>query len=273
MTQFLATPDPWRTLARFTQARIGLGRAGSSLPTEAMLDFSMAHARARDAVHAPFETDQLARELETAGLAARQVWSRARDRSEYLHRPDLGRRLSPACVENLLPSPGSARRLSVVIADGLSSLAPAQHAVPLLHVLAPQLADWELDDIVLATQARVALGDEIGSLRGAEAVVMLIGERPGLNATDSLGAYLTYKPYIGRSDAERNCISNIRPAGLSYEHAAYKLAYLLHKARVLGCTGVQLKDNSGIERHGTLDDPDNASPQAKRARTSQGHLR
>lgn len=270
MTRSLATPDPWRTLARFTQARIGLGRVGSSLPTEAMLDFSMAHARARDAVYAPFEAEQLARELDAVGLAARHVWSRARDRSEYLHRPDLGRRLSPVCVTDLQPKSNSARRLSVVIADGLSSLAPAQHAVPLLRVLIPQLTEWDLDDIVIATQARVALGDEIGSLRGAEAVVMLIGERPGLNAADSLGAYLTYQPYVGRSDAERNCISNIRPAGLSYEHAAFKLVYLLHEARALGCTGVQLKDDS-VERGGTLDETNDASPHAERTRISSGH--
>lgn len=270
MTRSLATPDPWRTLARFTQARIGIGRVGASLPTEAMLDFSMAHARARDAVYAPFETEPLARELDRIGLGARHVWSRAKDRPEYLHRPDLGSRLSPACVSDLQPKADSARRLSIVIADGLSSLAPAQHAVPLLKVLIPQLTEWDLDDIVIATQARVALGDEIGSLRGAEAVVMLIGERPGLNSADSLGVYLTYKPHIGRSDAERNCISNIRPAGLSYNQAAYKLAYLLHEARALGCTGVQLKDDS-VEEDGALDEPGDASPQAERTRISSGH--
>lgn len=248
MSKSLATPDPWRTLSQFTQARVGLGRVGSSLPTDALLDFSMAHARARDVIYAPLQTDVLAQELEHSGFIVRSVWSRAKDRMEYLHRPDLGRRLSPSCIDDLRAQVNSSRRLSVVIADGLSSLAPAQHAVPLLRALTPQLTEWDLDDIVIATQARVAIGDEIGSLRDAEAVVMLIGERPGLNAADSLGAYLTYRPYVGRSDAERNCISNIRPAGLSYEQAAFKLVYLLHEARVLGGSGIQLKDDSNAVR-------------------------
>jgi ethanolamine ammonia-lyase small subunit len=253
MTKSLTNPDPWRTLARFTPARIGLGRVGSSLPTEAMLDFSMAHAWTRDAIYTALQTEELARELESAGFLTCRAWSRAKDRVEYLHRPDLGRRLSADCIDNLHPHADSSKRLSVVIADGLSSLAPSQHALPLLKCMLPQLIEWEMDDVVIATQARVALGDEIGALRGAEAVVILIGERPGLNAADSLGAYLTYKPHIGRTDAERNCISNIRPAGLSYERAAHKLIYLLHEARVLGSTGVQLKDDSdGVARLGEV---------------------
>lgn len=134
----------------------------------------------------------------------------------------------------------------MVIADGLSSLAPARHALPLLKILKPQLIEWNLDEIVIATQARVALGDEIGVIRRAEMVVILIGERPGLTSTDSLGAYLTFRPHIGRSDAERNCISNIRPTGLTYEQAAYKLIYLLREARILGATGVRLKDDSAV---------------------------
>jgi ethanolamine ammonia-lyase small subunit len=230
-----------------------------------MLDLTMAHARARDAVHTPMQTDQLAREFEDAGFSTRIVWSQAKGRAEYLRRPDLGRRLLPACIEDIQMSLSSTRRLSFVVADGLSSLAPALHALPLLKLLRPQLTEWDLDAVVLATQARVALGDEVGSLRGAEAVVVLIGERPGLNASDSLGAYLTYKPYIGRSDAERNCVSNIRPTGLSYEHAAHKLLYLLHAARVLGSTGVQLKDNSDDARRGTLGEAGNASSQAGKA--------
>jgi ethanolamine ammonia-lyase small subunit len=265
VTESLATPDPWQTLSRFTQARIGLGRIGSSLPTAPMLDFCMAHARARDAVHTPMQTDQLTREFEDAGFLTRIVWSQAKDRAEYLRRPDLGRRLSPACIKNIQMPVSSIRRLSFVVADGLSSLAPALHALPLLKLMRPHLTEWDLDAIVIATQARVALGDEIGSFRDAEAVVVLIGERPGLNAADSLGAYLTYKPHVGRSDAERNCISNIRPAGLSYERAAHKLLYLLHAARVLGSTGVQLKDDSDDARRGTLGEAGNASSQAGKA--------
>jgi ethanolamine ammonia-lyase small subunit len=216
------------------------------MPTEPMLNFSMAHARARDVIYAPLQVDVLAQELKSAGFRSHRVWSQARDRVEYLHRPDLGRRLANECIADLQPSSRSSRKLTVVIADGLSSLAPQEHALALLKVLSPQLVDWDLDEIIIATQARVALGDEIGAIRGAEAVVILIGERPGLTAVDSLGAYLTYKPYVGRSDAERNCISNIRTAGLSYEHAAYKLIYLLREARVLGATGVRLKDDSTV---------------------------
>lgn len=225
----------------------------------------MAHAQARDAVHASFQTDELAQRLEDAGFRIRHAWSQAKDRAEYLHRPDLGRRLSLDCIEGLQPLTHSTRRLSFVIADGLSSLAPAQHALPLLMALMPQLAAWDVDDIVLATQARVALGDEIGALRDAEAVVMLIGERPGLKTADSLGAYLTYEPHIGRLDAERNCISNVRPGGLSYERAAYKLIYLLRAARALGGTGIQLKDDSDDARQDRLDKTGTALPQAEKA--------
>lgn len=246
MNKSVATSDPWRALSRFTDARIGLGRSGASLPTTALLDFSMAHAWARDVIYTSLDTDKMRLQLEGEGFQTAQAWSRAKDRAEYLHRPDLGRRLDPVCIDNLRSHTDSAHRLSVVIADGLSSLAPARHALPLLQELNPQLADWSLDEIVLATQARVALGDEIGSLRRCEAVIVLIGERPGLNAADSLGAYLTYRPFVGRSDAERNCISNIRPAGLSYKDAAHKLIYLLGEARALRSTGVHLKDDSDV---------------------------
>lgn len=216
----------------------------------------MAHARARGAIYTTFHSDSLALELKQAGFPSLEVRSRAKDRPEYLHRPDLGRRLSTDCIRRLQPQSHSAKRLTVVIADGLSSLAPAKSALPLLEILRPQLLEWDLDQIVLAHHARVALGDEIGMIRGAEAVVILIGERPGLISTDSLGAYLTYKPYVGRSDAERNCVSNIRPAGLSYEQAAYKLIYLLREARLLGATGISLKDDSEVTRQMTLDKTD-----------------
>lgn len=256
MTKSLARPDPWQTLSQFTQAHIGLGRVGSSLPTEPMLSFSMAHARARDAIYTTFQTGTLALQLRQLGFSSLQAWSLAKDRQEYLHRPDLGRRLSPDCIDKLQPRSHSAKRLTIVIADGLSSHAPEKHALPLLEILEPQLAEWELDEIVVATQARVALGDEIGMIRGAEVVVILIGERPGLTAVDSLGAYLTYKPHSGRSDAERNCISNIRPEGLSYKEAAYKLIYLLREARILGATGIRLKDDSPVTRQTAIEKPD-----------------
>jgi len=252
VTRSLVIPDPCQTLSRFTKARVSLGRVGVSVPTAPMLDFSMAHARARDAVHTPMQIDKLAMEFTDRGFSSRIVWSQARDRTEYLRRPDLGRRLSPDCLADMQVPSSSPRSLCFVVADGLSSLAPMQHALPLLKVLRPHLSNWDLDVIVLATQARVALGDEIGFLRGAEAVVVLIGERPGLNASDSLGAYLTYRPQIGRVDAERNCISNIRPEGLSYERAAFKLLYLLRGARALGKTGVALKDESEVSSQSEL---------------------
>lgn len=240
-----ALPDPWADLRRFTQARIALGSVGSSLPTSSVLEFSMAHARARDAVHLPLEVDRLASSFEAAFFSVLRVSSQATNREEYLARPDFGRTLHPASRDSLLsPLPAPSRRLTIVVADGLSSLAPTRHALPLALQLRTQLSAWHLDSIIIATQARVALGDDIGRLRNAEAVVMLIGERPGLSSTDSLGAYLTYAPHPGRSDAERNCISNIHHEGLSYTDAAHKIHQLLNAARLAGASGIAIKDRS-----------------------------
>jgi ethanolamine ammonia-lyase small subunit len=235
--------DVWAQLRQWTPARVGLGRAGASLPTEPMLAFELAHARARDAVHAPLDADALAMELcrERFGDSI-VVCSRARDRMEYLVRPDLGRSLDAESCEMLqmaLPSP-----LVVVIADGLSAMAPARHAVPLLVELRRQSESWENVVIVVANLARVALGDEIGEMLHAGAVVVLIGERPGLSSPDSLGIYLTWAPRVGSTDADRNCISNVRPEGLSYAEAAARLRYLLCEARRLRLSGVALKDDS-----------------------------
>ena len=231
---------------RWTEARLALGRVGASMPTAAVLDFSMDHARARDAVHAALHVEALAHTLQAAAFSVLQVESRAATRAEYLRRPDLGRLLSPAGAALLhvqAPLPG--KRLTVVVADGLSAQAPAENALAVLEPLRAGLAvdtpSYTLDSIVIATQARVALGDAIGELRGAEAVIVLIGERPGLRSFDSLGAYLTYRPRPGRSDAERNCISNIRAAGLKPGEAATQLLRLLDGARALGQSGVALK--------------------------------
>ena len=214
-----AAPDPWSGLRRFTPARIALGAVGASLPTSELLAFSLAHARARDAVHLAFESEALAASFEAAGFPILYARSQATNRLEYLSRPDLGRRLDPASVPALtLHGPAPANRLTVVVADGLSSLAAARHALPLLLALKPHLSSWQLDSVVLATEARVALSDPIGQLREAEAVLILLGERPGLSSVDSLGAYLTYAPRPGRTDAERNCVSNIRIGGLPYEN-------------------------------------------------------
>jgi|SRR5580765_6955952 len=233
----------WKALRRYTNARIALGRVGASLLTKDVLDFRLAHARARDAVHIPLNTAALEQQLQDAGYRTICVRSRVTDRAQYLQRPDLGRQLDPGSRERLHCDPVPAR-LTVVVADGLSSLASSRHALPLLNELRARLTGWELDPVVIAVEARVALGDEIGELRGAEAVVVLLGERPGLSSPDSLGAYMTYAPRHGRSDAERNCVSNIRIDGLSYEEAAYRIAYLLNQARLQGCSGITVKDVS-----------------------------
>jgi ethanolamine ammonia-lyase small subunit len=238
--------DPlWAGLRRATAARIGLGRAGNGLPTAAELEFRAAHADARDAVHDELDVDALAAALATLGCGEpARVTSRAADRSEYLRRPDLGR--EPGSP---LPSPGGGE-LAVVCADGLSARAVAAHAVPLLSDLVPRLS-LPVAAPVVATRARVALGDHIGAALGARVVLVLIGERPGLSAVDSLGAYLTFEPRPGRSDAERNCVSNIRtPGGLGYADAARVLASLLGEALRLGESGVRVKDRSRPELPG-----------------------
>lgn len=234
------TNDPWARLRRVTRARIGLGRAGDALPTGALLDFQLAHARARDAVHTPFDTDALAAQLD--GLPVVRVTSAAPSRAVYLQRPDLGRRLSP---ESAAALPSGPFDVAFVIGDGLSATAVHAHAVPTLKAILTRLDGWSIAPIVLATGCRVALGDEIGARLGAGMVAVLIGERPGLSAADSLGIYLTYDPKPGRRDSERNCISNIHPPdGLGYQAAADKLAWLMREARRLKLTGVSLKDDA-----------------------------
>ncbi len=242
-------PDPWTALRAFTPARIALGRTGASQPTSALLAFSLAHAQARDAVHEPLSPAGLAGALAQAGLDVLHVHSRAPDRPTYLRRPDLGRRLDDASATRLReaatrPSPD----LVFVIADGLSALAVNRHAVPLIEAARALLAGWSIGPVVVAEQARVALGDEAGELLGARAVALLVGERPGLSSPDSLGIYLTWAPRVGRTDAERNCISNVRPEGLDCGAAARVLAGLLEGARRLGATGIGLKDEAGAPR-------------------------
>ena len=233
--------DPWSELRSLTPARIALGRAGASLPTREVLAFGLAHARARDAVHQALDFTKLMSELERAGYAPTLVRSAAADRQTYLTRPDLGRRLGAAQTDLR----GDAE-IVVAIEDGLSAIAVQTHAAPLLRELKSMNEErWKGVPVVVALQGRVALGDEIGERMKAKLVVVLIGERPGLSSPDSLGAYLTYAPRVGRTDAERNCISNIRPAGLGYADAARKLDWLAGAALTRGLTGVQLKDDSG----------------------------
>jgi len=242
----ITPPDPWANLARLTPARIALGRTGASLPTREVLAFAHAHSLARDAVKTPLELEQTLEAIETLGLAAFPVESAAPDRATYLRRPDLGRRLSEVSRGRLAGTVKGACDLAIVVADGLSSTAVHAHAAELVAALQPAIrkAGWRLAPVVVARQARVALGDEVGEALGARLVVVLVGERPGLSSPDSLGAYITLAPRVGRTDAERNCVSNIRPGGLSYVAAAFKIAWLAREALRLGLTGVALKDES-----------------------------
>jgi len=230
--------DPWARWRAATRARIGLGRSGDGLPTAALLEFQAAHGRARDAVHGSVDPAVLAASLAPQPTVA--VHSRAPDRATYLRRPDLGRRLDAACIPALQSTRGD-WDVAFVVADGLSARAVMAHAAPLLHACIDRLSGWRMAPVVLAAQARVALGDEIGHALGAACVAMLIGERPGLSVADSLGVYLTWAPRPGRSDAERNCISNIHAGGLGYAQAADILCWLLAAARHRQLSGVALK--------------------------------
>lgn len=245
MTKPPVTLDPWGALRAHTPARIALGRAGASLPTGEVLRFGHAHALARDAVHLALDVQALAQAFEMDGFETQQVASAAPDRATYLLRPDLGRRLDERSMAVLQALDAPACDLLLVTADGLSSLAVQRHALPLAHEIRAQAPEgWRIGPVVIATQARVALGDDIGSVLRPQLVAMLIGERPGLSSPDSLGIYLTWAPQRGRTDAQRNCISNVRPEGLGYAAAARKLWWLCTEARRLQATGVALKDMS-----------------------------
>jgi ethanolamine ammonia-lyase small subunit len=242
--------EVWKKLRTLTAARIALDRSGSSLATAPLLEFRLAHARARDAVNETIDIPRLVDKLADLKWPIVTIDSAAADRSAYLLRPDLGRSLGPKAREALLAHAG-AFDLVVVVADGLSARAVERQVPPLLAALAPSLIAerWSLAPLVLVRQGRVAIGDSIAAVLGAAAVVVLIGERPGLSAPDSLGAYFAWRPIPERTtDAGRNCISNIRPEGLSYGDASFKLAYLLSEMRRRKVSGVALKDDSGSTR-------------------------
>ncbi len=242
--------DAWISLRSTTPARIALGRAGGSLPTREWLDFKSAHAAARDAVHCVFDAEQLAAEVRALGVDVVVVESAAGDRHTYLQRPDLGRRLDERWRYELqeLPRPQAAFDLAIVVSDGLSALAVHRQAAPLLAALLPRLraGACQLAPIVIARFGRVALQDEVGQVLSAQLALMLIGERPGLGSPDSLGAYLVYNPGPGNTDANRNCVSNVRPEGLPHEAAAETIHYLLTEARMRRLSGVQLKDQRAL---------------------------
>lgn len=246
-----ATENPWQQLRHLTPARIALGRAGTSLPTAAQLDFQFAHAQARDAVHTPLDVAALGEALGSLGLDCLRLRSAARDRDTYLQRPDLGRRLHADSAQ-LLREHAAAQDgrpdLAIVIADGLSALAVQRHSQPFLdRLLEPVRAEgWSLAPVVLVEQGRVAVADEVGELLGARMTVILIGERPGLSSPDSLGLYFTWGPKVGLTDAYRNCISNVRLEGLSYGMAAFRLLYLMREACRRQLSGVELKDEAEV---------------------------
>lgn len=247
----------WRQLRAFTDARIGLGRAGVSLPTERMLTFQLAHAQAIDAVHRALDVDAWCSDLAETGIDGPlgeepiRLHSQAEDRTIYLQRPDLGRLLDDASRAKLSEAQDSTQQpfdLAVTVVDGLSARAIHDHAVTFLQALSEVLAasdpDWRIAPLTLVEQGRVAIGDDIAPRLNARAVLVLVGERPGLSSPDSLGLYLTWNPGADTSDADRNCISNVRPAGLPPQRAAQRLVYLLDEANRLGLTGVGLKDRS-----------------------------
>ncbi|MCC3159819.1 ethanolamine ammonia-lyase subunit EutC [Hymenobacter sp. 15J16-1T3B] len=240
--------DPWAGLRAFTAARIALGRTGSSVPLREALAFRLAHAHARDAVYSALDVEALLPALQPLGLPVRRVRSQAQDRPQYLHRPDLGRRLAAECRRELTAAGHAPAHVVLILADGLSAEAVNRHAAPVLALLVPRLqqAGFRLAPLVVAEQARVALSDDIGAAVAARLALVLIGERPGLSAPDSLGAYLTYGPRPGLTDEARNCVSNIRPEGLPYAAAADKLLWLVQEALRRQLSGVPLKDEKDL---------------------------
>jgi len=263
--------NSWHVLRQYTAARIGLGRAGISVPTKHLLDFQLAHAQAQDAVHLPLNIEQLKDDIErlktdieqpykaddASAIHSLAVHSQVNDRAHYLQRPDLGRRLDADSADLLKRSAAPAEEpydLAIVIIDGLSSFAIQKNAPPLLQLLTQRLTQQPLSDdkdetcrlapIVIVQQGRVAIGDEVGELLNAKSVLVFVGERPGLSSPDSLGLYLTWGPKVGLTDESRNCISNVRPQGLVYQEAVNKVYYLLSQAHQRKLTGVNLKERS-----------------------------
>lgn len=240
------THNPWEALRQFTDARIALGRSGCSLPTRPLLDFQLAHAQARDSVHLPLDVQRLKAELAGRFTEVLELSSAAGDRQTYLRRPDLGRRLADESEQQLAVRDSQPCDVLFVLADGLSAQAVQQNAVPFIDAMLPllQRAGLFVGPVCLVNQGRVAVGDRVGQLLKARLVLVLIGERPGLSSPDSLGLYLTYAPKPGRTDAERNCISNIRPAGQVPEDAAQRAFYLVREALRRQLSGVNLKDET-----------------------------
>jgi len=243
----LKTTDPWESLKEFTAARIALGRAGDSIPIAQSLQFKLAHAHARDAVYSSLNTAALTGLLKQLGTTVLTLHSKAENRQQYLQRPDLGR-LPDSLTMEILNAQKTPCDICIVLADGLSANAINTNAIPLLTALLPLLSGmkYNLSPICLAEQARVAIADPVARVLKAKLSIILIGERPGLSAADSIGAYLTYNPKPGLTDESRNCVSNIRPQGLAFQPAAEKIFYLVQEAFSKKLSGVALKDNAGL---------------------------
>ena len=255
----------WTRLRGLTPARIGLGRAGCAQPTRAMLQFQADQARARDAVRAVLATDRIVEDL--APWPCVCVQSRARDRGEYLRRPDLGRRLADDSAQRLQVESGGPWDLVFVLADGLSAKAASDQGPEFIRSCLGEMADLKIAPVVVAEQARVALGDEVAKRLGADAVVILLGERPGLTVAESLGLYFTWHPTIGGPDSLRNCISNIHPGGLSVSAAVHKATWVVRQARKLRLSGVALKEDAGVRLQGPKTRPMLAMPDLDRPAT------
>ena len=239
--------EPLKALQEFTAARIAIGRVGTSIPLKQSLDFKLAHAHARDAVYSELDINQLSESLKQFESPVICLHSQVGDRRQYLQRPDLGRKLNDASSDQLTDY-FDETDIAIIIADGLSATAINENAIGLLRELIPLLSQsaFKLAPISLVEQGRVAIGDDIGYNLNAQLSLVLIGERPGLSSADSLGAYLTYKPKPGLTDEARNCVSNIRPKGLTYKRAARKIFYLISEAFKRKLSGVELKDNAGL---------------------------
>ena len=240
--------DLWESLRAFTNARIAIGRTGHSVPLKESLNFRLTHAHARDAVYSSLNITELTRALSKFNLPVIQLQSQVTSREEYLQRPDRGRKLNKDSSAQLTALTLPTSDVAIILADGLSARAIHDHALLLLDLLIPSLRNsgFRLSPITVAEQSRVAIGDEIGSLLNARLSLILIGERPGLSSPNSLGAYITYAPAVGLTDESRNCVSNIRPEGLSYSSASEKIFFLITESIKRKLTGVYLKDQSGL---------------------------
>jgi ethanolamine ammonia-lyase small subunit len=246
--------DIFEEMRKWTEARIGLKRSGVALSTSEVLNFKLAHAQARDSVHAKWDYHLLHQKLAQRGIPSFILRSKVESRNDYLKRPDLGRALhssSLSILKDILKDIPATKNpnLIFVVSDGLSATAIENHFLPFWDIFEPMLMQQKIEfaPLFLVPYSRIAIADELGAVLQAKTSVVFIGERPGLTSADSMGAYLTYHPRVGKQDSQRNCISNIRPpGGLTYSQANATLIFLLKECLRLQISGVQLKDESAL---------------------------